>query len=471
MRSSIPLTATALCLASFVAAQSPRTVLFTSLGAPTNPVPLHDSTLPSRLRLLYPAGIAADRPVAAPHCASKFAPQKAWLRALGDQDADQNMWENGLGQHKDALCIVSGRYDATKGPNMHEIYFSVAQDIASCRAPCPVLPLPTLRAGDLARVDEQGRFVPLVRRETLVTTFGIAQDPQRGYEHVNIDAAHFDARSNTLFLSFEEDHVMTLRCGTATITTTVHDGAVVAMQVSSFGGCGGEEAVSGLGLLVATETEVRCMVAKALGVSCGSILELDLDALAEDPNGGSFTTSCGTWSNLVFCVDQVTNAAILSTSAGGSYAVINGVAMHSALGHHLGLHGDTGLNGLVLPDTACPFPTETNTPELTGAGTVNFFVQSPVAGSYFLVASLQAASSCGLPASVALPNPCHPRLIDPASYVFGPYPLTTSAAGTHSAAWTVTVPALGSHYWLSLQAAVPLPSGFGLSTPLTIDLK
>ena len=118
----------------------------------------------------------------------------------------------------------------------------------------------------------------------------------------------------------------------------------------------------------------------------------------------------------------------------------------------------TGLNGLVLPDTACPFPTETNTPELTGAGTVNFFVQSPVAGSYFLVASLQAASSCGLPASVALPNPCHPRLIDPASYVFGPYPLTTSAAGTHSAAWTVTVPALGSHYWLLCRPRCRFPA-------------
>ena len=119
-------------------------------------------------------------------------------------------------------------------------------------------------------------------------------------------------------------------------------------------------------VVAATEAEMIALVtASGFKTSVGGDVStsFDLSALEIDPNGGTWTpTSSGlTFDNLLFAWSGFSNdGAIISSSGGGSIAVINGVSMGSTAatqGDQIGLLPDsTGLGGLeglaLMPEQA-----------------------------------------------------------------------------------------------------------------------
>ena len=117
----------------------------------------------------------------------------------------------------------------------------------------------------------------------------------------------------------------------------------------------------------------------------------DLSGLDLDPNGGTFVSPVDTlvYPNLVWTwSDSSNDGAILSTALGGSFAVINGVPMGSAVattGAQIGLQptssGTSGLGGLaVIPVQGQQFEVLNYPRNLHTSGDGQTFVQLQVSG-------------------------------------------------------------------------------------------
>jgi len=131
---------------------------------------------------------------------------------------------------------------------------------------------------------------------------------------------------------------------------------MIPNSLITYDGSGNVSSVNGLGTKVATEAEMLALVTTSgFRTSVGGDVStsFDLSALEIDPNGGSWTplSSGQTIDNVIFGWSGFSNdGGIISSSGGGSVAVINGVPMASTTatqGDQIGLLPDsTGLGGL-----------------------------------------------------------------------------------------------------------------------------
>jgi hypothetical protein len=306
------------------------------------------------------------------YTARPFLPTSLAWYYVGDQDND--------GLYVDAqVDAPSGQIDeifvkaGTVGPvGPRHVFFSIVAASAN---------LPGVLPSDVVRYAGQGvREVFLTEAQLMVGTGGTS---------LNLDALCQSAAGD-LFFSFSLTETL--------VIGSVDDGDLLMIPASAitYDAFGNVAAIApGSVQLVATQAQLIAMInASGFRTSVGGLVTttFELSGLEVDPNGGTFVAPANaslTLPNLLFCWNDSTNdGAIISTAGGGSFAVINGVPMASAIatqGDQLGwLPGSTGVfgpGGLALIPAQPPTLTIMNYPRnLHTAGSGQTLLQLQVSG-------------------------------------------------------------------------------------------
>lgn len=333
------------------------------------PLPLLCALAPAQHTLLFVAGtsdrntLAVDAseidlmrsdeiyevtPVAGmPYPARPFLPISLQYHYVGDLDGDAIYVEDDLEGPGDAIDAVFLKAN-TAGPVTPRDVFVSVTSVSTAN-------IPGLRISDVFRYAGQGVL------EFFVT-------------HVELNAAcGFSAASNTLNLDaicqssagdifFSQANTITIN----SVSTEDGDLWVIPNAAISYDMNGNVTAITpGSAVRIATEDDLIAMVAASgQRSSVGGVItssanpSFELSGLEIDPNGGTWVSPIDTLSypNLLFCWSDFSNdGALISTAAGGSIAVLNGVPMGSTvatLGDQIGILPDStgtfGPNGIAL---------------------------------------------------------------------------------------------------------------------------
>jgi hypothetical protein len=280
------------------------------------------------------------------YSAVPFLPAALQIYYAGDIDGDalyadtSSLAPSPGGSDTDAIFVKAG----TVGPvTPRDVFFS----IAAASATFGVL------ASDVVRYQAQGVREFFLHEADLVTATGGTS--------LNLDALCQSAVGD-LFFSFSLTE--TLHFGSAADGDLLHIPAS-AITYDAFGNVTAITANSAA--RIATEAQLLAMVtASGFRQSNGAAPStvFNLSGLEIDPNGGTWVSTVDSmiYPNLLFTWRDTSNdGAILSTAAGGSLAVINGVTMGSTvatqgtqLGWLPGVSGTAGPNGLAVIPVQAP---------------------------------------------------------------------------------------------------------------------
>lgn len=253
-----------------------------------------------------------------PYTARPFMPISLQYVYVGDLDNDSQYVEDstdGPGGKLDVLFVKAG-----PGPyTPRDVFWSIDSTTS--------INIPGLLVSDVVRYSGQGVRETFVDHATLQAAVG-------GPATMNLDALAQSATGD-LFLSVGGTSITTalgatldgdlLMIPSSAITYDPVTANVTAITANSV-------------VRVATEAHMIAMGnASGFKTSVGGVVttSFDLSGLEMDPAGGAFLSPVDgvtVLPNLVFCWSDSTNdGAIISTNAGGTIAVINGVAMGSTV--------------------------------------------------------------------------------------------------------------------------------------------
>lgn len=309
------------------------------------------------------------------YTARPFLPISLQYAYVGDLDGDGQFVEDsidGPGGPLDAIFVKAG---AASPVTPRDVFFSIESVTG--------INIPGLLPSDVARYAGQGAIEKFLTEGQLeIATGGTS---------LNLDALAQSAAGD-LFLSFSLTETLAigsvddgdlLRIPASAITYDPVTGNVVAITAASV-------------QLVATQADLVAMIATSgMRTSVGGTVtatSFELSGLEIDPNGGTFAApqdATMVLPNLLFCWSDFSNdGAIVSTAAGGSIAVINGVPMGSTVatqGDQIGWQpnstGVFGPGGLALIPAQAPAYATLNYPRnLHTQGSGQTLLQLQVSG-------------------------------------------------------------------------------------------
>ncbi|MGE3172566.1 MAG: hypothetical protein AB7O97_08045 [Planctomycetota bacterium] len=270
------------------------------------------------------------------YTARPFLPISLQYSYLGDTDNDAQYVEDSVDGPGGTLDVVFVKAGTTGPVTPRDVYFSI-DSVTSIN-------IPGLGLSDVIRYAAPGVL------DTFVTETELAV--ATGGTSLNLDAL-CQSPTGDLFLSFaltetlwfgSADDGDLIMIPASAITYDPVTGNVTAMAANS-------------AVLVANQTDLVAMVnASGFRSSVGGTVtttSFELSGLEMDPNGGFFIAPQDPLlvvPNVLFCwSDFSSDGGILSTANGGSFALINGVPMASAIatqGDQIGwLPDSTGTNG------------------------------------------------------------------------------------------------------------------------------
>ena len=329
-------------------------------------MPEVDTMNPDGIYEVYPT-------LGVPYTARPFLPVSLQAHMVGDLDSDGLFIDNstdgpqGSSATTDALFVKAG----TIGPvTPRDVFFSVS----ALQAQFGVNP------SDVVRYAAQGVLEYFVT-DAMITT-------ATGGTTLNFDALCQSAAGD-LFFSFSSAE--TLHFGSAA------DGDLLMIPASAitYDGFGNVSAITANSAVrIATEADLGAMR------TVSGFREFDgttpttlfnLSGLEIDPNGGTWVSPVDglNYPNILYTwKDSSNDGCILSTAGGGSFAIINGVALGSAtattgaqLGWQPGTSGTSGPDGLAIIPVQPPQFTVLNYPRnLHTAGDGQTFVQLQTSG-------------------------------------------------------------------------------------------
>ncbi len=476
-------------VAASLAAQQPDALIFTTASNELTACPK-----PAALEEIEPQDVMSVVPSLVPPCAEKFAPHNAFLTLAGDEDGDSQIWEAVLSGAIDALVWdpdAAGATDAhgnggnpddpdggqggpgagvIGGSDLRGLFFSPKHDIDDC---VNASGTPTVFTdGDVARIVADGQFSFLIREEQIKSAFGIPNA-----DEINVDAVALDRDQLILYLSLEEAHTIdTTNAG----TVVAEDGAILAIPLLAYGEPVTVAAASGL--LVAHEVQVDNYVSNSNVRDRSNMAPAgigDTDGL--HVIGGTWANQWGQWNHLMFCGENLTGGAVLSTrpnGAGttGSIMQLNGIPLANnaspTTGGRVGLRtafpNAGSLNGLECRKawSVCNFVLETSTPQQAPGGAFDIQIGGAMPGAALLLAHFRFDTACYVhPILAPWANPCFPEIIQ-FQIPVGPVPIGAAGFGVQ----TLAVPAGAAALDLTLQAVTFDGVQFHFSTPMTLEV-
>jgi hypothetical protein len=308
----------------------------------------------------------------AAYTARPFLPISLQYAYVGDTDGDGQYVEDSVDGPGGPLDVIFVKTPAAAPVTPRDVYFSIASTTG--------INIPGLQLSDVVRYAGQGLLDTFLTEAQLMTATGGTS--------LNLDALCQSAAGD-LFLSFSlaetlyfgpADDGDLIMIPTGAITYD-RDGDVLAIAANS-------------AVLVATEADLIAMINNSgFRTSVGGTVttSFELSGLEMDPNGGTFTSPVGSLAlpNVLFCWNDFSNdGAIISTAAGGSIAVINGVPMGSTVatqGDQIGWlptsTGTFGPGGLALIPAQAPAYATLNYPRnLHTQGNGQTLLQMQVSG-------------------------------------------------------------------------------------------
>ena len=410
------------------------------------------------LGVVTPEDVAVLRPGIVTVSAELLANHLNLNTLSGDGDGDAFYHEPIHAGALDALTICRS---ATTAPTMRDIYVST-------KIPLPAAGGGTIDPGDVGGL-AIGATANIMLDEFLIrSALGITPN----ILFLDVDAYTVDGLGN-IFLSFENDVPIFLG------TTMLFDGGVAAIPAAAvtWAGCNVTGVIPNSGVIAFNENATNSMTANAaVGDNAGNFVQIigDLDGLEVDPNGGSFTSSGYVFPNLIFSGEWLTGGGILSTSFGGSIAMINGSPMAQPFpgvtdGTQVGLDptGVGSLDGIALSQPMCRFIMDSSTPEMLTPGPLNLTAGgADPGGTVFFYATIYGASGPGnFQPSVLAGNPCFPEW-----FLWNNYLFSLPADGLGIA--DVTFPYFGgvpAGNTVVFQCLSNKAIGWSLSAPITLQ--
>lgn len=413
----------------------------------------------SSLGTITPEDIAIVEPQSGVYSAETVLDHLNINTLAGDGDADAFYYELPLAARIDALHVCGA---GTDGYTARDLFFST-------KTPLPCASGGVIEPGDVSGIRIGAGANIMIDDLQIRSALGISPNILA----FDVDAFTRDA-SGSIYLSFEND--VPIQWG----TTLLFDGgvAVIPATAITWAGCNVTSVIPDSGYVAFNENQTNAMVVNAnVADNIGNFIQVifDLDGLEIDPNGGTFTSSGGTFPNLIFSGEYLTGGGILSTDAGGSIAVINGMPMATTFpsgptdGTQVGLAPGNvrSLNGLALTQPTCRFVMDSTTPYLPTPGPLNLTAGGADAFTpvYFYARIYGVNTVSGFQPSVPAFNPCFPEWYLWNTYLFaipsdglGIVDITFPYGGGVPAGNTVV-----------FQALTPKTIGWSLSAPITLQ--
>lgn len=349
------------------------------------------------------------------HSAETFFPAAGWNAQAGDENGDGLYNSSPLLGAVDALMTRFG-----SAASIRDVYFSTSQLVGA--AGC----LATIRPGDIVRYQSGAAAEYFLTEGLIRQAFSIPANWP-----VNVDALEVDP-GGSIFLSFEDNLVA--------LGVAVADGAVLMIPAAAinYSASGLVLAVgAGSGEVALTEAEVDGMVvnARVQNPTTGVVNVIgDLDGLALDPLGGTFTVlredGPHTYANLLFCGQELLGGAILSTANLGSIPTLNGLymaypvagGMNLTNGDHVGLsrlaHDVGSLNALDVVGDSARLVMDAPTVSFPAAGPFHIDLGGADAFAPILMGFRVGPSVfCGVAPSVAVATPGFDAFYGPMTYL------------------------------------------------------
>ena len=395
--------------------------------------------------------------------AHSCAPKWAWATWFGDDDGDDNFTEGVLG-NLDALHPVSG---GANPPSLFDFWVSFSNNAG----PGGILGTSSIEDGDVVRLNPAGGFVPYITEVQIRLAMNTTAD-------LDVNGFTVDTATGDLYW---------------TLTTTqtvngvmVQDGGVLRLPASAYvaNGDGTVASVTAGGAQIALfELHLDLFYSNA---GLGGVVD-DLDGIAIDPAGGSFTGPGGyTLPHFWFAADNAAGPAIVSSSGLGSVATQSGTSFSDAAS--LGLSSTDFQGGANSSVTALAWTSAAmaTTTRILNAGTVDLTTPgsltvdgggfTPGANCWFVAryATVTPSGAFSLRSDVTggpLDAPgAHPELyiinlMDPiVQLTINAPPATVDAQGHTSRTWSL--PGIPAGFGFIVQA-YDLAAG-ALSTPVTV---
>ncbi|MCA8954605.1 MAG: hypothetical protein KDC87_00945, partial [Planctomycetes bacterium] len=431
------------------------------------------------------------------HSAENFLPHLALQTLLGDEDGDGDVYTPQLTRSIQAMLVKPLKWDVaqrryvprTAPIDGREIYITPRTAVGT-----NVSGAPGLRPCDCGRVIANGQIEHFIRGEHIVAAFGMRDSTGQplSVDRLGIDAIAMD-KDRRIYLSFEDDHQVRLKCGTGYVNGVAQDGALLIIPPGAWTMDARGNVASVLpesGIVALNEAQVDAMVANAkmTGVTGACLnVAVDLDSLALDQRGGTFTVSfCGQTQalpNLLFTTETMTGAGIASTRNGGEIAQANGCSLARSCGtgpttgEQSGLYasGNVGsINALEsLERVPCRFVLGTPNPtSLGGPCAWHIGTNLNVAAVWLFAGNggLPVSNAIDFTAAYALPTDCFPDLF-PQALTHGPIvvPMVPDGWGGRTGVFgPLPLPAAVAPNGLLAQALVFTNGRWELSTPLTL---
>ncbi|MEZ5964468.1 MAG: hypothetical protein R3F56_11530 [Planctomycetota bacterium] len=399
----LSLTVTALCGA--LGAQQTNALLFATKGNEET----RSGSNGTSLRNLLPRSIGVVTPSqGANSSAENFGPGLAFQTLAGDENADGTVFAPNLTGPIDALTVLPYEWDVERGARprtrpvtLLDCYISPTHDVGIA-----VSGAPGLRKGDCGRFVRtpagNGQVAHFITAEQLISSLGmfdvVTQQPLTPAD-INLDAITVSVDRH-IFVSFTDDHAIRVQRNGALVNLMLQDGAIACIPGPTWvPNARGEVAnvLPNRGVVVLPEAQVDVLVVNAaLTDNAGACVPAvdDVESLAIDPNGGTFTTQWGnqalTWPHLMFTGPLMTGAGVVTTGGGGQIAQVNGGALARGcgvgptIGVQMGLAPSGSVSSLgaleSLAKEPCWFVLGSPTPNgLGGAVTVDVGTNLPVA--------------------------------------------------------------------------------------------
>lgn len=339
------------------------------------------------------------------YTARPFLPISTQWHYAGDTDSNGQYVQDsvdGPGGTLDAVFLKAG----TTGPvTTRDVYWSIASTSG--------INIPGLLVSDVVRYSGQGVVEKFLTQAQLNVACGIVSTSTT----MNLDALAQSAAGDLFF--------------SVSLTTTINgtsmdDGDMLYIPAGAitYDGSGNVSTIAaGTAVRIATQADlIAFAMASGYKTSVGGDVttSFELSGLEMDPNGGTWTTPEGALvlPNVLYVWSDFSNdGAVISTAAGGSIAVINGVPLGSTvatLGDQLGYLPDStginGPNGLALAPAQAPAYALLNYPRnLHTSGNGQTFLNFEVSGgtpggiSVFVWSVESMAPGGAFPAVPAIP--------------------------------------------------------------------
>lgn len=443
-------------LSPFAGAQYQLT--FTTLGTETT----RSGSSGSSLATITPEDVAVVIPLAPIfYSAETYADHLNWNTLAGDGDLDAFFYEIPLSGHIDALQICR---TIASWHSPQDLYFST-------KLPLPCAGGGVIEPGDVAAIKKDAVRETLIDDVQIRSALGIPNTVLS----FDVDAIARGGSDGTIFLSFEEG--MPILNG----SDYLDDGAVAAIPglFITNNVCDVNTVAANSGVVALPEWMMNFVVANANAAdNSGNLVTSigDLDGLEIDPNGGTFPSFSGGWifPNLIFSADTLSGGGILSTHSFGSIAFINGMPMATSFGSgitdgsQVGLDpvGVGSLDGLALSTPTCRFILDSETPYLSGPGTLNFTAggADPFQPVLFYATIFGVNSAGGYQPSLVKSNICFPNW-----YQWNFFLFAANADNLGIVNLSVLVGAVPTGHTVVLQGLTQKSSAWSLSAPITIQ--